>query len=467
MVKVEKVKATFRDELSTIDSRGKRKWIYPRKPSGKFWIWRNVVGFVLLAFFFGAPFIKVHGEPLILINFFERKFIILGVLFWPQDSYIFFLATVVLIVFIILFTVIYGRIFCGWVCPQTLFMELIFRRIEYWIDGDFQQQKKLKQQKWNAEKIFKRFIKYLIFYLISIYVMLTFGAYLVGVDNIKNFLNEGISSHPGGYFALFIFSTLFFLVYSWFREQVCTLICPYGRMQGVLLDPKSIVISYDYKRGEPRAPYKKNENRKEAHKGDCVNCLACVQVCPTGIDIRNGLQLECINCANCIDACNATMKRLNMPAGLIRYASAESIEKGEKFRFTPRMLAYSVVLILLLGLLSAFLIKRTAIETSILRTPGHLYYELDSSHYRNLYNLRIINKTRNAVPFEIKLLSHEGKITLLSANPVVEPENKWESVMLVDMDKSLLNPGKTALVFGVYSNGVLLQKIKTWFLIPE
>ncbi len=467
MAKVEKVESTFRDGLATIDTKGKRKWIFAKKPGGKLWFWRNVVGAFLLIFFFAAPLIKVKGDPFVLLNFFERKFVLFGIVFWPQDSYIFFLITICLIVFIILFTVIYGRIFCGWVCPQTIFMELIFRRVEYWIDGNFQQQKKLREQSLDAEKFFKRMAKYLVFFAISFVVISTLASYLFGFDKIKTLLLAGPASNARGFIFLMIFSFIYFLIYSWFREQVCTLICPYGRMQGVLLDKKSIVISYDYKRGEPAGRFKKNENRKEAGKGDCVNCRACVQVCPTGIDIRHGTQLECINCTNCIDACNTTMKRFGLPQGLIRYASAESIEKGEKFKWNARIIAYSSVLLVLLSLLAGFIIKRTPLEASILRTPGMLYQQLDSNHYRNLYNLKVINKTREGMPVEIKLLSHEGEVTIASGELNVKADGLTESIVFVELDVNRLEAGKTKLTFGVYSNGRLMQKNHSWFLVPE
>ncbi|MDX5436563.1 MAG: 4Fe-4S binding protein, partial [Pontibacter sp.] len=283
----------FRDHLSTVDAEGKRVWVYPKKPQGKLYNYRKYVSYVLLAFLFAGPFIKINGLPLLMLNVIERKFVIFGVLFWPQDFFILVLAFLTMAVFIILFTVVYGRIFCGWVCPQTIFLEMVFRRIEYLIEGDYTKQRALDKMPWNTEKILKKGTKTFVFLAISFLIANTFLAYIIGIDALLEIAIDNPLNHLAGLGALVVFTGLFYGVFAWFREQVCTIACPYGRLQGVMLDKKTVVVAYDYGRGEPRGKLRKNQERTE---GDCINCNQCVHVCPTGIDIRNGTQLECINC---------------------------------------------------------------------------------------------------------------------------------------------------------------------------
>ena len=357
-----KMDESFRDSISTISEEGSRNWIYPQKPKGPLYDKRKLVSYAYLALFFTVPFIKLNGEPLLLLNVLERKFIIFGLIFWPQDLFLAALALLTFMVFIVLFTVVFGRLFCGWVCPQTIFMEMVFRRIEYWIEGDANQQRRLNKQSWNREKITKKAGKLLAFFALSFVIGNFFYSYIIGMDELIKIITEPFSEHVGGFLGMIAFSGVFFFVYTYFREQVCLVVCPYGRLQGVLLDRNSIVVAYDYVRGEPRTKPKKVEDTKA---GDCIDCKACVRVCPTGIDIRNGTQLECVNCTACIDACDHIMEEIGKPKGLIRYDSENGIAKGTKLKVTPRIIGYSAVLLLLVvGLsfgISAPLIRRFGI----------------------------------------------------------------------------------------------------------
>src|SRR4051812_20702916 len=245
-------KDLFRDSVATVTKEGKRNYIWPKKPRGRLYNLRSGFSIVYLLIFFGLPFIKVNGEPLLMINILERKFIIFGMIFWPQDFFIFGIAMLTFIVFVILFTVAFGRIWCGWACPQTIFMEMVFRKIEYLIDGDNAEQKRLSSSSWNAIKIRKRLLKHSIFFIISFLIANTFLAYIIGIDKLKLLVTEGPFSHMGGFVALVVFTAVFYSVYARFREQACLVVCPYGRLQGVLLDRNSVVIAYDYNRGEPR-----------------------------------------------------------------------------------------------------------------------------------------------------------------------------------------------------------------------
>ncbi len=341
----------FRDSIATIDEEGKRNFIHPLKPKGRYTNYRTYVSWFLLIILFASPFVKVNGNQFLLFNIIDRKFNIFGQPFWPQDFYLLVLSLLVSVVFIILFTVIFGRIFCGWMCPQTIFMEMVFRKIEYWIEGDRNKQIKLEKQAWNAEKITKKTVKWFLFAVVSFLIANAFLAYFIGGDILIQHIKDGPIAHVDTFVKLWVFTSVFYFVFAWFREQVCIIACPYGRLQSVLLDNKSIVVAYDYKRGENRQKLRKNEDREEKQYGDCIECKQCVLVCPTGIDIRNGTQLECVNCTACIDACDSMMDTVGFDRGLIRYASENNIEKGEKFSYNSRIISYIVVLTALVYLL--------------------------------------------------------------------------------------------------------------------
>lgn len=459
---------SFRDRISTVDDSGKRLWIYPKKPKGRYYNARTLVSVVLLAILFSGPFIKIDGEPLLMLNILERKFVIFGQIFWPQDFHLFLLGTIAMILFIVLFTVVYGRIFCGWVCPQTIFMEMVFRRIEYWIEGDYTKQRKLDKQPWDKEKVLKKGSKHIIFYAIAFLIGNTFLAYIIGIEELKSIVTDPPSEHIAGLTAMILFSTAFYFVFAKFREQVCTNVCPYGRLQGVLLDRQSVVVAYDYKRGEKRGKIRKGEDRAATEKGDCIDCKQCVQVCPTGIDIRNGTQLECVNCTACIDACDSIMDKVGFDRGLIRYASEEQIAEGKKFHFTTRSIAYSVVLVLILGLLGSLLAMRSEVETSILRTPGMLYQDQGDNKISNLYNIKIINKTNHAMPIHLELLDENGSIKMVGNEELqIDEQGVVESALFLIYDRSNIEQMKTPVTIGVYSGDELIEKVDTYFLGPD
>jgi cytochrome c oxidase accessory protein FixG len=454
---------SYRDRLTTVSDEGKRVWVYAKKPKGIYYNYRKILAFFLLAFFFIAPFIKVHGEQLLLFNIIERKFVIFGVVFWPQDFHLFVLTMITLIVFIVLFTVIYGRLFCGWLCPQTIFMEFIFRQIEWLIDGNPQAQRKLKNQPLNVEKIFKRVLKHGIYYLIAIIVAHTFLSYIIGLDQVKEFIKGGPSEYIEGYIGIFVFSFIFYFIFAWFREQVCTIACPYGRLQGVMLDNNSMVVAYDYIRGEPRGPLNKNTD----NQGDCIACNACVAVCPTGIDIRNGTQLECINCTACIDACDAVMTRVKKPKGLIRFASEFSIKEGKKHKLNARAIAYSFVLAILISVVAFLFSARTEIETTVLRAPGTLFQETGDS-YSNLYSIEIVNKSRTEIPVNIKLLEGNGSIKMIGGEIVAKKGELTKSMFLILVKKENLHSSKNKILIGVYGGGErLIEEIPSTFVGPN
>jgi cytochrome c oxidase accessory protein FixG len=456
--------ASFRDKVATVDQSGKRIWMFPQKPAGKLYNLRTWLSLVYLAVFFGLPFIKVNDHPVFLMNIMERKFILFGQIFWPQDFFIFAIGMVVFIVFVALFTVVFGRVFCGWACPQTIFMEMVFRKVEYWIEGNAAQEKLLAKAKWNTEKAIKKLSKWTIFWIISFIIANTFLAYVVGVDELKKIASDPLSKHLGGFISLAVFTTIFFFVYSWMREQVCTVICPYGRMQGVLLDRDSVIVAYDYKRGEDRGKFKKNEKRD---LGDCIDCEQCVKVCPTGIDIRNGTQLECINCTACIDACNHMMSAVGLPTGLIRYASENNIAENRPWRFTWRMKAYSIVMCLLLGVLVWLLASRTDVGVTVLRTPGQLYQEQPNHQLSNLYNYKLLNKTFKDKELTLKPENFNGEIKLVGEKKLLVPKDGITvGSMFIYLAKDAVKDRKTQLKIGIYEGTEKVGSITTSFLGP-
>ncbi len=455
---------SFRDHIATIDAEGKRKWIYPYKPAGRLFNLRKLLSYFYLVVFFGLPFIKVQGEPLFLINILERKFILFGVIFWPQDFYIFGIGMLIFIVFIALFTVIFGRVFCGWACPQTIFLEMLFRRIEFWIDGDAPHQKALKNAPLDQSKIRKRVLKYSLFFILSFLIANTFLSYIIGVDELFKIITEPISEHTGGFMAILIFTGVFFFVYSWFREQVCLIVCPYGRMQGVLLDKDSIVVAYDYVRGEERHKFKKNEVRTG---GDCIDCNLCVKVCPTGIDIRNGTQLECVNCTACIDACDHMMESVNLPKGLIRFDSENGIKNKVKLTFTNRMKAYTAVLLILIGFESFLLISRTDYDATVIRAKGMLYQEQPNDQVSNLYTIKLVNKTRKDLPVTIRVDNFpHASVEIVGKALSVKKEGVTQGTFFVYLDKKDIETRKTKIKLGIYSDGKLIKTVTTSFLGP-
>lgn len=461
----------FRDRLGTINDEGKRAWVYPKKPSGKWYRYRKVVSWFLLLFLVAAPFVKINGNQFLLFNVMERKFNIFGFPFWPQDFHLFVVSMIIGVVFVALFTVVFGRIFCGWICPQTIFMEMVFRRIEYWIDGDRGAQIKLDKQQWDAEKIRKRAAKWFIFFVISFAIANVFLAYLIGSDSLVAMVEDGPGNHVSTLIALLIFTAVFYFIYVWFREQVCIIACPYGRLQGALLDDKSIIVAYDHVRGEKeagRGKLVKNEDRLLSGKGDCIDCKLCVHVCPTGIDIRNGTQLECINCTACVDECNSVMDKVGLPQGLIRYASEDEITKKEPFVFTARMKGYTAVLFTLTGIFIGMLFLRNDVEATVLRLPGQLF-EHKGAVISNVYTYKIINKSaKNFSNVHFKLANLKGNIKLVG-NPdfKVGKEGMVQGTLFIEIAPQHLKGDKTKIVLEVYDGNRLIETESTNFLGPR
>lgn len=466
-----KEKEEFRNRIGTVDEEGKRVWVYPKKPSGRYYDRRKIVSYILLFILLISPFVKINGNQLFLFNVIDRKFNLFGFTFWPQDFYLIVISMIIGVIFIAFVTTAFGRIFCGWICPQTIFMEMVFRRIEYWIDGDRGSQIRLSKQPWNAEKIKKRILKWTIFFLISFIIANVFLAYIISSDELLKLITHSPEENISTFISLLIFTAVFYFIFAWFREQVCIIACPYGRMQGVLLDTKSVVVAYDHVRGEGeagRAKFNKKIDRAEAGYGDCIDCHQCVHVCPTGIDIRNGTQLECVNCTACIDACDHIMESVNLPKGLIRYASKDQIEKKEKFKFTVRMKGYAAVLTILIGLFVGLLFLRSEVEMKVLRVPGQLF-EHKGENISNVYTYKLANKTNNEYRnITVKLVHPKGEVILVGNSEVfVKPGADTKGTMFIEINENLIDEAKTKVELEIYSDGKLIDKETTTFLGPR
>jgi cytochrome c oxidase accessory protein FixG len=343
-------------------------------------------------------------------------------------------------------------------------MEMVFRRIEYAIEGNPTQQKALNKSPWDRNKIWKKSLKTSIFFLISVLVANTFLAYVIGVDELYKIVTEPFSQHVGGFILMIIFSGVFFFIFSWFREQVCLVVCPYGRMQSVLLDKHSIVVAYDHKRGEPRGKLSK---ANDTPKGDCIDCGDCVRVCPTGIDIRHGTQLECVNCTACIDACDHIMDEIKKPKGLIRYASEFSIETGKKLTITPRIIAYTVVLFLLVALESFLLVTRTDLDVTVVRAKGTMFYTEKDGRISNLYNVKIINKTVNDLKLDFVVEAGGAEIRLVGDTALwVKGDSLIDTQFFILQPAQNIHEQKQKLEIEVWSHGEKITEEQTTFLGP-
>jgi cytochrome c oxidase accessory protein FixG len=454
----------FRDRIGTVDEHGKRKWIYAHKPKGKFYNIRTVLSIFYFVVFFGLPFVHIDGRPLFLFNIPNARFILFGKVFWPQDFFIFGLTMITFVLFIILFTAAFGRLFCGWACPQTNFMEMMFRKVEYWILGDAPAQRLLKNAPWTSKKVAKVGLKHLAFYLLSFIIANFFLAYIIGIKELEKIITEPISQHVVGFSAILVFSAVFYAVYAFFREQACIVVCPYGRLQSVLLDKNSMIVAYDYKRGEPRGHARKNQ---DVQLGDCVDCHQCVRVCPTGIDIRNGVQMECVGCTACIDACDTVMDKVGKPRGLIRYASENSIANGEPLRYTTRMKLYTALLAVVVTVLSVLLATRADIDATVMRTPGILFQERGTDSISNLYNIKMVNKTTDDIQLSVRLEEMPGKIEVIGKPTIhVIKEGQGSGSFFVILPKTSIKERKTKIRLALYEGDRKIATSSSSFLGP-
>jgi cytochrome c oxidase accessory protein FixG len=329
----------------------------------------------------------------------------------------------------------------------------------------------LAKAPWTAAKLLRKGGKHLIFLALSLLVGNTLLAYIIGTEQLFTIITDHPANHLVGLTFMILFTLVFYLIFARFREQACTFICPYGRLQSTLLDENTIVVAYDHKRGEQRAPLRRGRTsgqRRAEGNGDCVSCQQCVSVCPTGIDIRDGTQMECVHCTACIDACDAVMKKIGRPTGLIRYASLNGIERGERLRVTPRMIGYTVILVALISLEAFLIFSRSDVQTTFLRAPGTLFQQMPDGHFSNLYTVKVLNKTSREIPIRFQLENLDGDVFIMGAGEfTVPPGQLRQTPVLVELDLAVMQPGRTPLVVGIYSGNRRIDTLKTGFIGPR
>jgi len=383
--------------LPTLNEDGTRNWIRPRVSRGRFYRRRLVTAWSLILLFVGLPFVRIGGRPAILLDVPRREFVLLGTTFLPTDTFLLMLLLFGIFVGIFLVTAVLGRVWCGWACPQTVYMEYLFRPIETWIEGGRNRQLELDRHGGDG----RRTLKYIVFFVISAALANVFLAYFVGTERLGSWMTSSPAEHPAAFTLMLGVTLLMFADFAWFREQTCLVACPYGRFQSVLLDRSSLIVGYDFRRGEPRATLRQAKQMERA--GDCIDCFRCVTTCPTGIDIRNGLQMECIACTQCIDACDEVMDRIGRPRGLIRYTSQEELETGRSRFLRPRLLLYSAILMVIFGTLGVSLAEKKTADITLLRGLGTPFTRLATGEISNQVRLKIANRAREERAFSFSV----------------------------------------------------------------
>lgn len=451
-----------RESVTTINQDGSRFFLHPADVHGRFTFWRRVVAILLVAIYVLLPWIKINGYPAVFLDVINRRFHLFGLTFAAQDLWLafFFITGIGFSLFVV--TALFGRLWCGWACPQTVFLEHFYRRIERWIEGDHTKRKQLDARIWDAEKIAKRILKHGIFVIISLLIAHMFIAYFISIPQLYEWMRTSPTEHWGTFLFVFIASAMIYFNFSWFREQLCLVICPYGRLQSAMIDDDSIVIGYDENRGEPRGPAKK------PGFGDCINCLRCVNVCPTGIDIRHGLQVECIGCSNCIDACDAIMDKLGRPRGLVRYDSLNGLAGKPKSILRPRLFLYAVLMLLGATAMTLSAMQLRSANMNVVRMTGAPYFVTDED-LRNQYLIRIINKETHPQTFTLKVDSGDQIFTAQGFNEPITVEPMGEEVrpLIITVSRDGYN-GKFPVTINLSNdNGEVLVSRKAEFLGPN
>jgi cytochrome c oxidase accessory protein FixG len=445
---------------STMDERGRRNWIYPAAIMGPFMRWRRWTGYLLIVIYLATPWIKIGGMQAVWLQIPERRFILFGHLFFPQDAFYLVFLLVGLALGLFFFTALVGRVWCGWACPQTVWMEEVFRKIEWLVEGDHHAQRRLDEGPWTVNKVARKTVKHALFLLCSAFISNTFIAYFAGTENLLHWM----LSPPGQHWTAFLFMAsilgAFYFDFAWFREQFCTVLCPYARFQAVLTDADTVQVGYDTVRGEPRG-------RVGTTEGDCIDCHKCVAVCPTGIDIRDGYQLECIGCARCIDACDSIMDRTGRPRGLIRYDSLARLQGQVTRILRPRVIVYSLLLVGVVLMLVWGLGTRRLLDFNVLRAPGEPFTVLPGNLVSNHFHLRVFNRSDVARTYRIDMDGPPGAQLIMPVNPVrVPPGEPMKLEAFVNIPYAAVEAGRAPLQFHVHEVDRRVADEPTVFISP-
>ncbi len=455
--------------LSTLQRDGERRWLYPTPSHGPLWRARLVVGWALIALFTALPLVEIGGEPAVLLDVIHRRFVIFGAVFHATDTVFLMLFLLISCLTIGLLTALLGRVWCGWGCPQTVYLEFVFRPIERWVEGSETERKRRDEGPWTVDKAWRKAVKHGLYAAVALGLAHTFVAYFVSWEKLVEWMTGPPTQHWGFFVMMAITTALILFDFAYFREQMCVTICPYAKLQSVLMDEDSMIVSYDPNRGEPRgrrsrAQIKKEQDGAKLELGDCIDCGACVRTCPTGIDIRDGLQLECVNCTQCIDACNDIMESIDKPKGLIRYTSQRQIEDGEEANILrPRVILYSLLLAALMGIFGFLLYAEQPVSVDVRRESGASYRQLDGEGQpvASSVQFRLRNQTDQTQSYEITVEGPEGS----SLREVDDLSFELDANEMTRVNTWVLIPkrhfgseGRAEATFAIRSDGEIVQK---------
>ena len=404
--------------LATLNEDGSRRWLRPKLSPGSFWRIRRVVAYALMVVFFLVPYLRMNGKPLVLLDVPHRQFTLFGYTFLPTDTLLFMLLLMSIAISIFLLTALFGRVWCGWACPQTVYMEFLFRPIERFFEGG--RSGSLAMDKTGGLRI-RRLAKNGVYLVLALFLAHTFLAYFVGIDQLVQWVRQSPFEHPTSFLIMAGTTALIFFDFAYFREQTCLVACPYGRLQSVLLDRQSVIVGYDPLRGEPRAHQVKD---RPAAAGDCIDCGACVLTCPTGIDIRDGLQMECIHCTQCADACDAIMDKVGKPRGLIRYTSRDEVEGKPTHLLRPRVILYPAALVIAVGLLAFNLGTKADTDVTLLRGAGAPFTRQPDGSVINQIRVKITNRDATERFYRLEVTGVAGASLIAPQNPVTVPGSR-------------------------------------------
>ncbi len=457
--------------LPTLNEDGTRRWIRPKPSHGAWWERRRIVAYGLMLLFFAIPHLRLGGLPVFLMDLPKRQFILMGYTFLPTDTLLFMFAMGSLVIGIFLTTAFFGRAWCGWACPQTVYLEFLFRPIGRWFDGGYTGSRNLDKK--GLFFVPRRVAKYITFFLLSLFVSHTLLAFFVGTENLYHWVLNPPADHPTAFFLVTLFTGLVWFNFTYFREQTCLIVCPYGRWQAALIDRQSVIVAYDVTRGEPRALGTGPDRPSDA--GDCISCGACVQTCPTGIDIRNGLQMECVHCTQCIDACDDVMTRIGKPKGLIRYSSQDAMAGKPRKLIRVRTVLYPVVLAGLLGGLVYSLVTKDTADITLLRGPDAPFTKEADGRISNMVRVKIANRGHHDAQYQITVAGLEkaglqnSEVTVIAPeNPVlISGETTRSTSLFILIPRRAFSHGERDILFTITDGHSSTQQIPYRLLGPD